>query len=126
MDPDPDLGGPKTCGSGSGSPTLVFFSQACNGCDGDGPDNCAACAEGYTLKENGACVADKNPTGRLFHMDNTRFFTYVGLVVATAIIFNRSWVLASAIGAFVSVYIGFTEYYIANNNMDGGLQAKLV
>ncbi len=72
-------------------------------------------------------MAEKTTTGnRLFHMDNTRFFTYVGLVVATAIIFNRSWLLASAIGAFVSVYIGFTEYYIANNNMDGGLQAKLV
>ena len=51
-------------------------------------------------------------TGRLFHMDNTRFFTYVGLVVATAIIFNRSWVMASAIGAFVSMYIGFTEYSV--------------
>ena len=76
----------------------------------------------------GVCVAEKgsSTTGRLFHMDNTRFFTYVGLVVATAIIFNRSWVMASAIGAFVSMYIGFTEYYIANNNMDGGLQAKLV
>jgi hypothetical protein len=23
MDPDPDPGGPKTCGSGSGSPTLL-------------------------------------------------------------------------------------------------------
>ena len=45
-------------------------------------------------------------------MDNTRFFTYVGLVVATAIIFNRSWVMASAIGAFVSMYIGFTEYSV--------------
>jgi hypothetical protein len=25
MDPDPDSGGPKTCGSGSGSPTMIIY-----------------------------------------------------------------------------------------------------
>lgn len=119
----------KFCVNTEGSFRCLACDKSCDGCDGDGPDNCLACAEGYAEnKEKGVCVAEKGSTGtgRLFHMDNTRFFTYIGLVVATAIIFNRSWVMASAIGAFVSVYIGFTEYYIANNNMDGGLQAKLV
>ena len=63
--------------------------------------------------------------GRLFSIDNTRYFTYVGLVVATAIIFNRSWLIASGIGALVSVYIGFTEYYLANNALNGDLQPTI-
>ena len=49
----------------------------------------------------------------------------MGLVVATAIIFNRSWLIASVIGALVSVYIGGTEYYLANNTMNGDLQPTI-
>lgn len=26
--------------------------RSCNGCDGDGPDNCFACAKGYFLNDN--------------------------------------------------------------------------
>lgn len=58
-------------------------------------------------------------------IDNTRFFTYVGLVVATVIIFNRNMVVASVIGALVSVYIGGTEYYLANNSLNGDLQPSI-
>ena len=102
----------------------IFF-QSCAGCDGDGPDNCEKCAEGYVEKK-GVCVSE-NPgsTGKLFNMDNTRYITYAGLVVATAIIFNRNWIIASVIGGVVSVYISFTEYYLATNTLDGGLQPKI-
>ena len=58
-------------------------------------------------------------------MDNTRYVTYAGLVVATAIIFQRNWIIASVIGGVVSIYISGTEYYLANNSLDGGLQPKL-
>ena len=108
-------------------PTLILFlfHQACDGCEADGPDNCLKCADGYTDKK-GVCVAEKDPnSGKLFNMDNTRYITYAGLVVATAIIFNRNWIIASVIGGIVSVYISFTEYYLATNVMDGGLQPKL-
>lgn len=71
------------------------------------------------------CTKDK-AAGRIFSIDNTRYFTYVGLVVATAIIFNRSWVIASVVGALVSVYIGFTEYYLANNAINGDLQPTII
>lgn len=26
--------------------------RSCNGCDGDGPDNCFACAKGYFMNDN--------------------------------------------------------------------------
>ena len=75
--------------------------------------------------KDAVCVKDKVP-GRFFSIDNTRYFTYVGLVVATAIIFHRSMLLAAVVGALVSVYIGFTEYYLANNEMNGDLQPSII
>ena len=67
------------------------------------------------------CVADKN-AGRVFTIDNTRYFTYAGLVIATCIIFHKNWVVASAVGGFVAIYISCTELYLANNTMNGDLQ----
>ena len=60
--------------------------------------------------------------GRVFTIDNTRFFTYAGLVVATMIIFHKNWHVASLVGGVVGVYISCTEYYLANNTMNGDLQ----
>lgn len=43
-----------------------------------------------------------------------RYATYLGLCVATLIIFKRSVSVASAIGVCVAVYIGFSEYTLSN------------
>ena len=102
---------------------LIFFCllQACNGCESDGPDNCFECAKGFKKGKNDVCVADKN-AGRVFTIDNTRYFTYAGLVIATCIIFHKNWVVASLVGGFVAIYISCTELYLANNTMNGDLQ----
>ena len=55
--------------------------------------------------------------GKIFNIDNTRFFTYAGLVVATAIILHKNLVVASVVGGVVAAYISFTEYYLANNDI---------
>ena len=55
--------------------------------------------------------------GKIFNIDNTRFFTYAGLVVATAIILHKNLAVASVVGGVVAAYISFTEYYLANNDI---------
>ena len=60
--------------------------------------------------------------GRIFTIDNTRYFTYAGLVIATCIIFHKNWLVASLVGGVGAVYISATEYYLANNTMNGDLQ----
>jgi len=111
----------KFCVNNEGSYRCVNCDKACDGCDADGPDNCLKCAEGYSLK-NKFCVADKPAQGKIFNIDNTRFFTYAGLVVATCIILHKNHVVASVVGVVVAVYISFTEYYLANNDISGDLQ----
>merc|ERR1712117_882164 len=83
----------------------------------EGSHRCVKCAEGYSLKDNNFCVVDKTNTGKLFNIDNTRFFTYAGLVVATCIILHKNWLVASGVGVVVAAYISFTEYYLANNDI---------
>ena len=56
-------------------------------------------------------------SGKIFNIDNTRFFTYAGLVVATAIILHKNLAVASVVGGVVAAYISFTEYYLANNDI---------
>jgi len=111
----------KFCVNNEGSYRCVNCDKACDGCDADGPDNCLRCASGYSLK-NKFCVADKMASGKIFNIDNTRFFTYAGLVVATCIILHKNFVVASVVGVVVAVYISFTEYYLANNDISGDLQ----
>ena len=123
--------GDKFCVNNEGSFRCVTCDKACDGCDADGPDNCLKCAEGYKLK-NKFCVADKAASGeekyfsesyirilagKIFNIDNTRFFTYAGLVVATAIILHKNLAVASVVGGVVAAYISFTEYYLANNDI---------
>ena len=100
---------------------IHIWVQACNGCESDGPDNCFECATGFKKGKNDVCVADKN-AGRVFTIDNTRYFTYAGLVIATCIIFHKNWVVASLVGGFVAIYISCTELYLANNTLNGDLQ----
>merc|ERR1740123_1464501 len=71
-----------------------------------------------TLLTPGQCLC----LGKLFNIDNTRFFTYAGLVVATCIILHKNWLVASGVGVVVAAYISFTEYYLANNDISGDLQ----
>jgi len=111
----------KFCVNNDGSYRCVTCDKACYGCDADGPDNCLKCAEGYKLKNN-VCVADKAASGKIFNIDNTRFFTYAGLVVATCIILHKNLAVASVVGGVVAAYISFTEYYLANNDISGDLQ----
>jgi len=111
----------KFCVNTEGTFRCMSCDKSCDGCTSDGPDNCKSCGEGYSLNKDGVCISD-NVQGRLFSINNTRFFTYAGLVVATCIIFHKNWVIASVLGGVVAVYISFTEYYIANNAMSGELQ----
>jgi len=46
------------CINGIGSYSCLLCDKSCSGCDGDGPDMCYECAEGYTVQE-GVCVEDK-------------------------------------------------------------------
>jgi len=111
----------KFCVNTEGTFRCMACDKSCSGCSSDGPDNCDACAEGYQENKGGVCVTDKQ-AGRIFTIDNTRFFTYAGLVVATCIIFHKNMVAASVIGGLVATYISFTEYYLSNNTMTGDLQ----
>jgi len=111
----------KFCVNTEGSFKCMDCDKACNGCESDGPDNCFECATGFKKGKNDVCVADKN-AGRVFTIDNTRYFTYAGLVIATCIIFHKNWVVASLVGGFVAIYISCTELYLANNTLNGDLQ----
>lgn len=44
------------CINNDGSYTCLDCDRSCNGCEGDGPDMCKKCAEGYELRE-GKCIA---------------------------------------------------------------------
>lgn len=46
----------------------------------------------------------------------TRYLTYLGLCIATCIIFQRSIALAAAIGLMVAVYISVSEYMLNEPN----------
>jgi len=111
----------KFCVNTDGAHKCHSCDKGCSGCDGDGPDNCVECAEGYQRGKNDVCITDK-AAGRIFTIDNTRYFTYAGLVIATCIIFHKNWLVASLVGGVVAVYISATEYYLANNTMNGDLQ----
>ncbi len=103
--------GNKFCVNTEGSFRCVRCDKACDGCDGDGPDSCEKCAAGHVENPDGVCVSEA-AAGRIFTISNTRFFTYVGLFVATAIIFQRSVLVAGLLGVVIAVYISVSEYYL--------------
>lgn len=105
------------CANNDGSYKCMLCDFACDNCTGDGPDNCVACAKNYILKDK-TCVdatdEENDNTWRELHILLARYATYLGLCVATLIIFKRSVSVASAIGVCVAVYIGFSEYTLSN------------
>ena len=84
-----------------------------------GPENCVECADGY-MRSGKDRICVKDDSGKVLSISNARYFTYGGLCIATAIIFQRSTLIADALGLFIGVYIPFAEYYL--QNMDGELQ----
>ncbi|XP_065165071.1 cysteine-rich with EGF-like domain protein 2 isoform X1 [Atheta coriaria] len=98
------------CVNSDGSYKCLDCDRSCAGCTGDGPDMCIRCASGYVLREN-MCV-DSAQESRQNYVLFTRYATYAGLCIATCIIFQRSMVLASAIGLLVGLYITTSEYVL--------------
>jgi len=107
--------GNKFCVNTEGAYKCVACDKSCNGCQGDGPDTCLKCAEGYTRKggkETAPCVSEA-AAGKIFTLSNTRFFTYAGLAIACAIIFQRNTLVAGVLGLVVAVYISVSEYFLS-------------
>ncbi len=104
------------CVNTEGSHQCHQCDKSCASCSGDGPDSCLKCAEGYT--QNGDLCVSKETAGRIFNMTNVRYLTYGGLFVATAIIFQRSTLVAGLLGLVVVAYISLSEYYLQNASGD--------
>lgn len=100
------------CVNTEGAFQCVKCDKACSSCTGDGPDTCVECAQGY-VKNGNVCMTTE-AAGRIFNMTNVRYLTYGGLIVATAIIFQRSTLVAGILGLVVVAYISLSEYYLQN------------
>ncbi len=119
---------PKLCGTAGqycvnleGGHRCLNCDSACLMCNGPGPESCVECAEGYLRSgEDRVCVKDES--GRILTINNVRFFTYGGLCVATAIIFQKSTIVSGVLGLIIAIYISITEYYL--QNLDGDLQIQ--
>ncbi|KAH8333912.1 cysteine-rich with EGF-like domain protein 2 isoform X1 [Drosophila kikkawai] len=107
------------CVNNEGSFSCLECDRSCDGCEGDGPDMCKKCAEGYKLKE-GKCH-DLSSEQRDSYVNFTRLLTYFGMCVATCVIFQSSTHIAwgCIVGAAVAVYIAASEYWL-NSASDGG------
>lgn len=123
--------GPKTfCVNTEGSYFCYECDRACDGCQGDGPDMCLRCANGYKLDSTGNCVAERKtilpPEANYY-----RYAIYAGLCVCTCIILNNNVYLASFVGLGVALYISASEYVMSghpgedsgNSNAAAGLSA---
>lgn len=106
--------GNSFCANTEGSYTCIECDKACNGCHGDGPDFCLECAKGF-IKEKGVCI-EKAVQDRTLHAELARYSTYLGLSIATCIIFRRNILVASVIGVLVATYIGLSEYTLGEWN----------
>ena len=94
---------------------------ACKKCLDQGPENCIECADGYIRSgEDRICVKDNS--GKVLSITNARYFTYGGLCIATAIIFQKSTVVAGLLGLVVAVYVSIAEYYLQTMDLDGDLK----
>ena len=98
------------CVNTEGSYKCVTCDKSCASCSADGPDMCIDCADGFVKNDN-VCVS-KEIAGRIFSMTQVRYLTYGGLAVATAIIFQRSTLVAGILGLVVLAYISLSEYYL--------------
>ncbi|XP_074597281.1 cysteine rich with EGF like domains isoform X2 [Brevipalpus obovatus] len=97
------------CINTEGSFECFECDKACDGCHADGPDNCRKCAPSYKMNE-GICVGGKME--REEHLEASRYATYVGLCIATCIIFRKNIFIASGIGLLVALYISAAEYTV--------------
>ncbi|KAG7199952.1 hypothetical protein KM043_014383 [Ampulex compressa] len=112
---DTSCPGNQFCVNSEGSYTCIDCDKACDGCTGDGPDMCIKCADGYH-KQNNLCI-NSDFLGRKKHINIARYVTYLGLCVATCIIFQRNIYAASVIGLAVGIYISVSEYMIAHSDV---------
>ncbi|XP_014233062.1 cysteine-rich with EGF-like domain protein 2 [Trichogramma pretiosum] len=103
------------CINNEGNFTCIACDRACDGCYGDGPDMCEKCAERFIKKDN-ICV-DTDILGRKSQENWARYVTYLGLAVATGIIFPLNIYIASVIGILVASYIGASEYMISQGKI---------
>lgn len=56
--------------------------------------------------------ADGQQESRKKYVFFTRYLTYLGLCIATCIIFNKNTILAAVIGIAVAIYISVSEYIL--------------
>ena len=105
----------KFCVNNEGSYLCLACDRACRSCSGDGPDSCYECAEGYVMNKDNFCISHET-AGKIFTLSNTRYFTYLGLCVATAIIFQRSTAIAGILGTVVAAYVTLSEYYLQSGS----------
>lgn len=98
------------CVNTEGSYKCLECDKSCTGCTGDGPDMCLRCANGYVFVNN-VCV-DEEQENKKKHVYLTRYLTYLGLCIATCIIFQKSVTLAAIIGVAVACYISMSEYIL--------------
>uniref|UniRef100_A0A1B6EBB1 EGF-like domain-containing protein n=1 Tax=Clastoptera arizonana TaxID=38151 RepID=A0A1B6EBB1_9HEMI len=96
------------CVNNEGSFTCLSCDAACNGCQGDGPDMCDKCADGFTLHDN-ICV-DKRNISSTFEI--SRYLTYLGLCISTCIIFHKNPIIASIVGLCVALYVSLSIYML--------------
>ncbi|XP_054163183.1 cysteine-rich with EGF-like domain protein 2 [Oppia nitens] len=101
------------CINTEGSYYCYQCDKACDGCNGDGPDSCLKCAPNYVLN-NDICI-DVNSNKREVHISLARYATYLGLCVATCIIFRNNIYVASVIGVVVGVYITISEFTLKDD-----------
>ncbi|XP_055906384.1 cysteine-rich with EGF-like domain protein 2-A [Eupeodes corollae] len=111
------------CVNNDGSYSCLECDRSCQGCDGDGPDMCKACAEGYTLIE-GKCT-DDSLEQREQYVNLTRFLTYLGLCIATCVIFQSSTTKAYMVGAAVATYIAASEYWLSTTPAPADIKSQL-
>ena len=89
--------------------------ESCDGCFGDGPDMCERCKVGYVFRDK-ICM-DDSTAQRSVHLNMTRYLTYLGLCVATCIIFQKNMAIASGVGIAVAVYISASEYLLSSTSL---------
>ncbi|XP_044765319.1 cysteine-rich with EGF-like domain protein 2 [Coccinella septempunctata] len=97
------------CVNTEGSYHCINCDKSCKSCTGDGISNCKECANGYTMRDN-ICV-DAEEESRKQNINITRYLFYLGLSIATFILFNRNTVLAAFLGIAVAIYIFTSEYF---------------
>ncbi|GAB0095505.1 cysteine-rich with EGF-like domain protein 2 [Sergentomyia squamirostris] len=105
------------CVNTEGSHTCINCDRSCNGCSGDGPDLCNTCADGYELRD-GLCT-DTAGEKREHYVTMTRYLTYLGLCIATCVIFQSSTWIASLVGLAVALYISVSEYWLSGSTTKG-------